>query len=168
MSDNYSINDLQVIANVEFDGDNIEIEKENGENRIELLNSVSGKHTFISDAKTLNIHTAKSKEGVWVWQAGKVALVSEIKTTGRASSATTTQTDITPKTPGTVIRIMVKERDKVVKGQELVVVSAMKMETPLYAGFDGIVESVNTEEGANVKPGEILIDLTRDMEANND
>ena len=50
--------------------------------------------------------------------------------------------------------------DQVGKGDPLVVVSAMKMETTLVAPYDGVIGSINTEEGANVSPGESLVDVT--------
>jgi biotin carboxyl carrier protein len=45
------------------------------------------------------------------------------------------------------------------KGTPLVVVSAMKMEITLSAPFSGRVIAVNTEVGAQVRPGEVLVDI---------
>jgi len=68
-------------------------------------------------------------------------------------------TTITPPIPSVVVSVLVKEGDKVVKGQNVIVLSAMKMETTLSSPFDGLVTKINTKEGDNVSPGEILIDI---------
>ena len=70
--------------------------------------------------------------------------------------------EITPATPSVVISIQVKTGERVKKGQGVVVLSAMKMETTLTAPFDGIVTQVNATEGASVSPGQILVDIQKD------
>ena len=65
--------------------------------------------------------------------------------------------DITPPIPATVISILVKVGDKVKKGQGVIVLSAMKMETTLYAPYDGEVKKILTKEGDRVSKGEEVI-----------
>jgi len=60
---------------------------------------------------------------------------------------------------------MVSEGDDVEKGQGVVVVSAMKMETTLQAPFKGKVVQINVAEGDKVMPGQILVDIEREKEA---
>ncbi len=67
--------------------------------------------------------------------------------------------EVTPPMPAVVIRILVQEGEEVVKGQGLVVVSAMKMETTLKAPFDGLVKKINTALQAKVMPGDRLIEI---------
>jgi biotin carboxyl carrier protein len=55
--------------------------------------------------------------------------------------------------------------DAVVKGQAVVIVSAMKMETTLVAPFDGTVSKVNVAEGDKVMPGDVLVDIEKDSAA---
>jgi len=61
-----------------------------------------------------------------------------------------------------VISVPVEVGDRVKKGQGVVVLSAMKMETTLTAPFDGTVTQVNAAEGESVSPGQILVDIQRD------
>jgi len=61
--------------------------------------------------------------------------------------------------PGTVIRVHVAAGDAVVAGAPLLVLEAMKMETPLRAPFDGLVEAVHVEEGGAVAGGTLLVEL---------
>jgi pyruvate carboxylase len=61
--------------------------------------------------------------------------------------------------PGTILKILVSEGDKVTENQPLMIVEAMKMETRIAATSDGIVESINVKEEQQVKAGELLINL---------
>jgi biotin carboxyl carrier protein len=63
--------------------------------------------------------------------------------------------------PSLVISVLVKAGDTVEKGQGVVVVSAMKMETTLMAPYAGKVRSVNVAEGDKAAPGDILVDIER-------
>lgn len=73
--------------------------------------------------------------------------------------------EVTPPMPAVVVKINVGPGEAVTEGQPVVVVSAMKMETTLYAPFDGVVTSVNTAEGDKVMPGDILVDIQKTDEA---
>lgn len=61
--------------------------------------------------------------------------------------------------PGTVSDILVSVGDRVSKGQVLVMLEAMKMQNEIMAGYDGIVESIETSKGASVNTGDALIVL---------
>jgi len=71
-------------------------------------------------------------------------------------------TEVTPPMPAVVISVAVVEGDVVEKGQAVVIVSAMKMETTLVAPFNGAVTKVNVAEGDKVMPGEILVDIEKE------
>jgi biotin carboxyl carrier protein len=61
--------------------------------------------------------------------------------------------------PGTVIRLLVKAGESVRARQPLVVLEAMKMETPLTSPYDAVVRAVHVEEGAAVTAGALLVEL---------
>ena len=61
--------------------------------------------------------------------------------------------------PGTVIRVLAGEGAEVAAREPLVVLEAMKMETPLAAPFDATVVRVLVSEGDRVAGGEILVEL---------
>jgi len=73
---------------------------------------------------------------------------------------------VTPPMPSVVVRVMVKEGDRVEQGQGLVVVTAMKMETTLKAPYSGTVKKINTKVDAKVMPGDILVEIEKE-EGNN-
>jgi biotin carboxyl carrier protein len=61
--------------------------------------------------------------------------------------------------PGKVIQIKVEKGDKVIKGQTLLVVEAMKMENYIVAPTDGEVEQVNVKVGEMVNSSMKLVQL---------
>jgi biotin carboxyl carrier protein len=75
-----------------------------------------------------------------------------------------TPREVTPPMPAVVVKVLVALGQDVQKGEGLVVVSAMKMETTLSAPFDGRVTGINAAEGDKVMPGDILVDLQSNEE----
>jgi acetyl/propionyl-CoA carboxylase alpha subunit len=61
--------------------------------------------------------------------------------------------------PGTVIRVLVEPGAEVSARQPLVVLEAMKMETPLVAPYDAKVAAVHVAEGDRVAGGAVLVEL---------
>ena len=61
--------------------------------------------------------------------------------------------------PGLVVAVAVQAGDPVVRGQKLLTMEAMKMETTLYAEQDGRVAQVLTKSGIQVETGELLLRL---------
>ncbi len=61
--------------------------------------------------------------------------------------------------PGTVIEIMVSEGQEVVKGEELLILDAMKMQNVLKCNMDGRIKSITVQKGARVSKGTLLIVL---------
>jgi biotin carboxyl carrier protein len=59
--------------------------------------------------------------------------------------------------PGKIIRMLVKEGDRVQEGDVVCVLEAMKMENELRAGKSGVVKEVNVEPGSDVEMGEALV-----------
>jgi biotin carboxyl carrier protein len=64
--------------------------------------------------------------------------------------------------PGTVIRVDVAVGDRVEARRPLLVLEAMKMETPLTAPYDATVKAVHVEEGDRVAGGALLVELEAD------
>jgi len=61
--------------------------------------------------------------------------------------------------PGTVIRVAVTAGRQVAAGDHLLVLEAMKMETPVRSPYDGVVKAVHVEEGDRVERGALLVEL---------
>ncbi|HEY7207234.1 MAG TPA: biotin carboxylase N-terminal domain-containing protein [Gaiellaceae bacterium] len=69
------------------------------------------------------------------------------------------QSEVAAPMPGTVIRILVTPGDQVRARQPLVVLEAMKMETPLVSPYDATVGAVHVGEGDRVAGGQVLVEL---------
>jgi acetyl/propionyl-CoA carboxylase alpha subunit len=69
------------------------------------------------------------------------------------------QSSLTAPMPGTVIRVVVAEGDRVAARQPLVVLEAMKMETPVVAPYEAVVRAIHVAEGDRVAGGTVLVEL---------
>jgi acetyl/propionyl-CoA carboxylase alpha subunit len=66
---------------------------------------------------------------------------------------------LTAPMPGTVIQVLAKEGERVSHRQPLLVLEAMKMETPVVSPYDGVVKAVHVAEGDRVAGGALLVEL---------
>ncbi|HEX9744348.1 MAG TPA: biotin/lipoyl-containing protein [bacterium] len=70
------------------------------------------------------------------------------------------QTIVAPM-PGQVVKVNVKEGEKVTKKQCLVIVEAMKMENEMNSAVDGTVTAVHVEAGQQVDAMQPLLEVTQ-------
>ena len=61
--------------------------------------------------------------------------------------------------PGQVAKIFVKEGDKVIKGDRVLVIEAMKMETTINAEKSGTIQKIYVGSGDNVETKDLLIEI---------
>jgi acetyl/propionyl-CoA carboxylase alpha subunit len=69
------------------------------------------------------------------------------------------QSSLSAPMPGTVIKVLVAEGDRVQPRQPLVVLEAMKMETPVVSPYEAVVRAVHVGEGDQVAGGTLLVEL---------
>jgi len=62
--------------------------------------------------------------------------------------------------PGMVVTVAVKAGQKIAKGDPLVSIEAMKMETMIRAEFDGVVQQVYVKPGMVVTAKDLMVELT--------
>ncbi len=117
------------------------------------------------NGKSTNAFVVNNSEGKVVFINGtsfqvKDADTVELSRTKKGGKEVVPDT-ITPPMPSIVISIMVRAGDIIEKGDSVLVLSAMKMETTLVAPFDGKVTKVKVAAGDKVMPGQILIDMEK-------
>ena len=61
--------------------------------------------------------------------------------------------------PGIITSINASVGTKVAKGDKLFTMEAMKMQTTIYAGADGVVAEINVQVGENVESKDLLAKL---------
>jgi len=61
--------------------------------------------------------------------------------------------------PGTVTEVLVKQGDQVAKGDDTVILDAMKMKNRLKSHVSGKVSAVNVKPGDRVSKGLVLVEI---------
>ena len=112
----------------------------------------------------LECWVVRTARGTWVWTEGRARRVGDASGQRRGASSGQGQ-QVTPSMPAVVVGVKDEPGQQVDSGQALLVISAMKMETTLVAPYAGTVRSVNTEIGARVTPGDVLVQIDADEES---
>jgi acetyl/propionyl-CoA carboxylase alpha subunit len=84
--------------------------------------------------------------------------VDEAAHAGRPGD-TAEQSALTAPMPGTVIKVLAQPGDRVEHRQPLLVLEAMKMETPVVSPYEAVVRAVHVAEGDRVTGGALLVEL---------
>jgi len=61
--------------------------------------------------------------------------------------------------PGKVIKVNTTEGSVVNEGDTLLILEAMKMENEIKAGINGVIKTVNVEEGQVLESGHLMIEI---------
>lgn len=126
-----------------------------------VLSSAPGRHVVVTDRGVVSLRTARSPDGgTWVSWRGRTRRVRTLKdevSRGPDPAAEIPPGAVSPPTPAVVMRVLAGVGDRVARGQAVVVVSAMKMETTLLAPRDGVVREVRALVGSRVRPGDVLL-----------
>jgi len=129
------------------------------DNQIHMV--VKGDH----GTRRVNVYVSNGPDGKTVIINGTAYLVSDLdaqKQRTKKGGGRSIPDQVTPPMPAVVVRILVEAGDRVEKGQGVIVVSAMKMETTLGAPFAGRVIQINVAVDDKVDPGQILVDILED------
>jgi 3-methylcrotonyl-CoA carboxylase alpha subunit len=110
------------------------------------------------DESGVTAWVAAAGDARWVFLDGRT-YVFEVQKGRTTRRQTGHHESLTAPMPATVRRINVAVGDRVKRGDTLIVLEAMKMELPVKAAADGVVELINCRESELVQPGTTLIEL---------
>ncbi len=138
------------------------------EYHLDIVKVENGVYSVLFKGQSINIETVKEKDhrnySVTLnnnfHQVEIIDAFSKYRKNRQANDAHEEGRSIFSPMPGKVVRILVNEGDPVEKGQKLIIVSAMKMESEYKAGISGIVSEVNVKEGDTVDSNQVMIKLS--------
>jgi 3-methylcrotonyl-CoA carboxylase alpha subunit len=121
---------------------------------------------FLLDGKRVEIelHGPGAEEpspAMLVAEGGSVWQLTPWRAEGSAGGAAGDGAILSPM-PGKVIAVEVAAGDKVIKGQKLLTLEAMKMEHSLTAPFDGVVAELSAAAGAQVQVEALLVRIEKE------
>jgi len=123
------------------------LHKDNSYN-VESVCHSDGKYTVTTNFKHFNIELSNPQK--------------KYLRNSRNSHVDEAQESISSPMPGKIIQVLVKENQKVKKGDALLVIEAMKMQSTYTAAQDAIVEKIAVNEGDSVLRDQLLISFKRD------
>lgn len=98
-----------------------------------------------------------ARRHVTVEGCGEARLEREVS--GRRRAREAPEGRLSSPMPGTVVKVLVRAGDTVAKGDDLLIVEAMKMEIKVSAPVAGIVKAVRAAEGDPCDAGQVLAEL---------
>jgi 3-methylcrotonyl-CoA carboxylase alpha subunit len=105
------------------------------------------------------IHCVRDGDDIRLFWRGAAYVLHEETEAYRAAHRHHATGGLEAPMPGKVIAVKVEAGQAVIRGQELLVVEAMKMENAIRAPRDGRVKSVSAKVGDAVSPGTVLVEL---------
>ena len=139
-------------------GEGFEVELDGRTWRFALLEEGPGVFLFQDGSGTVRFHLARDGARAHVSWDGTVYELEEERE-GAGAARRPDAGALEAPMPGRVAAVRVTPGQQVRKGEELLVVEAMKMENALRAPRDGVVRAVHVAIGDTVAPGRPLVEL---------
>lgn len=148
-------------------GNLLEIEVDGKAYRVDLLHTAGGTFSIIENGHSYNIelvplklpkkytaYTLYNTYDVEVIDAEARYLINR-GSNGSASG----EKSITSPMPGKVVKILGDEGEEVRKGETVIILAAMKMESEYKAPADGMIKKIHVKEGDAVEGNQILVEF---------
>jgi acetyl/propionyl-CoA carboxylase alpha subunit len=126
--------------------------------RLSLRSTGAGRCLVQHAGQPVTLHFARDGEILHLFWDGVAYRLVEARATARPAARHDTGALEAPM-PGRVSAVKVAVGQRVAKGEELLVVEAMKMENALRAPRDGVVRAVHASVGEMVAPGRTLVEI---------
>ncbi len=135
--------------------------------QIDLMHNDEGIFSILANGRSFNIELvpqtkAKHYTAYTLYDTYEVEVI-DAESRYRRNRSTSTQlaseNNITSPMPGKVVKIPVIQGDLVKKGDTVITISAMKMESEYKSPIDGTVVKINVSEGSTVDANQVLIEI---------
>jgi acetyl/propionyl-CoA carboxylase alpha subunit len=123
------------------------------------LGSTGDAYELVFETRSERMWLAVSGDTVWVHAFGRAWALSLTDPVERPAGATSSEDLAAAPMPGTVITVAVEPGQQVRKGEQLVVIESMKMQSEIIALRDGVVETVFLAVGDTFDRGAALVAL---------
>lgn len=158
--------DIELVSK---EGNNVQISLNGEILDLDVVMSEDGFCSLLFDGNSYNAESVCHSEGKYTittnFKHFDIVLSNPQKKflrNARANVADEMQESIVSPMPGKIIRIMVEENQEVKKGDALLVIEAMKMQSTYTAAQDAVVDKVLVSEGDSVLRDQLLISFKRD------
>jgi biotin carboxyl carrier protein len=61
--------------------------------------------------------------------------------------------------PGIILKVLIGDKDKVDKGQDIILMEAMKMENRIQASHSGVIAKINVKQDDAVQQDDVLVEI---------
>jgi 3-methylcrotonyl-CoA carboxylase alpha subunit len=126
--------------------------------RLSLQAAGEGRVVVGSAGESLTLHFARDGGTLYLFWEGVAYRLVETREVARRRERHDTGALEAPM-PGRVSAVKMKVGPRVTKGEELLIVEAMKMENALRAPRDGVVRAVHASVSEMVAPGRVLVEI---------
>lgn len=142
------------------DGPNKTIEIDGAAHDAALRDLGGGEYLLTLDGASHRVQLARQGDTVFIHADGRAWKAEGLDPLQEASGAGGTSSDtVTANMPGTVVSISCKQGDRVKKGDALLVIESMKLQTTVGAPRDGVVATCHVEAGGTFDKDVTLVTL---------
>jgi 3-methylcrotonyl-CoA carboxylase alpha subunit len=145
-------------------GESLDVE---GIGQVKLLSYHDGVLKALIDDVEASAVVLSYKQGITVFSNGRVVDLHVFTPELDGDTIDANGGRIVAPMPGSIVQVMVEVESFVGKGQPLLVMDSMKVETTIPANFDGVVKGVYIAPGDQVQEGTLLIEIAQE-EGEND
>lgn len=139
---------------VTIDGKTYQVEVEDIDTRPVIAVIDGEKLEVWPEEKSVDLDRIQPAVSAPVQQSAKTAHAPAVKTAAEGGASA-----VVAPIPGVVVAVHVKPGDKVVFGQELCALEAMKMKNAIRAGRNGVIKAVHASIGEHVHQSQLLVEF---------
>lgn len=145
----------------------LEIEVDGKIYNVDLMHTADGTFSILEGGHSYNIELVPHKEpkkytAYTLYQSYDLEVIdaeARYLMNRGGNGFDSSENTISSPMPGKVVKVLVKEGDKVEEGETVIIISAMKMESEYKAPKSGIVKKINVKSEDTIEGNQVLIEL---------